>query len=94
MMGPSVTFYLQECKPPVVLPVEHAVDTALGVLRSTTTTELFYREHAWDTVRSYLVASVSLEDDEQMQMYFFRHPTYGSLLVFYQETGVFIFLGL
>jgi len=78
MIGPSVTVYLLECKSPVMLPVEQAVDTALSVLRSTTTAELFYRQHAWDTVRSYLVASINLDDDEHMQMYFFTHPRFVS----------------
>jgi len=76
MIGLSVTVYLQECKSPVMLPVEQTVDTALSVLRSTTTVELFYRQHAWDAVRSYLVASINLNDDEHMQTYFFTHPRY------------------
>ena len=81
MIGPSVTVYLQECKSPVLLPVEQAVETALSALRSTTTAELFYRQHAWDTVRSYLVASINLEDDEHMQTYFFTHPRFADLFV-------------
>jgi len=74
MIGPSVTVYLQECKSPVMLPVEQTMDTALVVLRAAATTELFYRQHAWDAVRCYLVASVNLDDDEQMQTCFFTHP--------------------
>lgn len=57
-----------------MLPTEQAIETALSVLRSTTSAELFYRQHAWDAVRCYLVASVSLDDDEQLQTYFFTHP--------------------
>ena len=80
MIGPSVTVYLQECKSPVMLPVEQAIETALIVLRSTTTVEMFYRQHAWKMVRSYLVASVNLEDDEHLQTYFFTHPRSPHLL--------------
>ena len=80
MIGPSVTIYLQECKSPVMLPVEQAVETALSVLRSTTTADVFYRQHAWDAVRSYLVASINLDDDEQTQTYLFTHPKFVDLL--------------
>jgi len=88
MIGPSVTVYLQECKSPIMLPVEQAMDTALGVLRAAATTELFYRQHAWDAVRCYLVASISLDDDEQMQTYFFTHPRSVMLLsIVFCRTG-------
>jgi len=82
MIGPSVTVYLQECKSPIMLPTEQAIETALSVLRSTTSAELFYRQHAWDAVRCYLVASVSLDDDEQLQTYFFTHPRSADCLRF------------
>jgi len=31
MIGPSMTVYLQECKSPIVLPVEQSIDTALSL---------------------------------------------------------------
>ena len=82
IIGPSMTIYLQECKSPIMLPVEQSIDTALGVLRTAATTEPFYRQHAWDAVRCYLVASVNLDDDEHMQTYFFTHPRSVALLDF------------
>jgi len=65
-----------------MLPAEQVIETALSVLRLTTSVELFYRQHAWDAVRCYLVASVSLGDDEQMQTYFFTHPRFRRLAFF------------
>jgi len=63
-----------------MLPVEQTVETALAVLRATSTAELFYRQHAWDAVRCYLVASINLDDGEQMQTYFFTHSRSAGLL--------------
>ena len=89
MIGPSVTVYLHDCKSPILLPVEQTVDTALSVLRATTSADLFYRQNAWNAVRCYLVASINFDDDEPMQTFFFTHPrsTEQSATVFFSVSG-------
>uniref|UniRef100_UPI00359021B0 transformation/transcription domain-associated protein-like n=1 Tax=Myxine glutinosa TaxID=7769 RepID=UPI00359021B0 len=59
--GPSVTIKLSHCKTSVQLPMEKAIETALDFLKSAST-EPYYWRQAWDVVRCFLVAMMSLDD--------------------------------
>ena len=60
-----------------MLPVENAVETALTVLKSSTT-DTFYRQNAWDLIRTFLVASISLDDDQQKMKSLFFNSAYAT----------------
>jgi len=69
-IGPCMTIYLQDCKTPVMLPVESSIEAAFNVLKSPSV-ETFYRQSAWDLIRCFLIACISLEDDLQKMNYLF-----------------------
>uniref|UniRef100_UPI00358FE8D5 transformation/transcription domain-associated protein-like isoform X3 n=1 Tax=Myxine glutinosa TaxID=7769 RepID=UPI00358FE8D5 len=61
--GPSVTIEFSDCKTSVQLPMEKAIETALDCLKSAST-EPYYRRQAWEVIRCFLVAMMSLDDSK------------------------------
>ena len=66
----SVTFH--ECRGDVSLPAERVVESALATLKARQT-ELFYYRTAWDVIRCYLVATMSVDDDKKTLTCLFTH---------------------
>jgi len=60
--GPQIQLFFQDHKASVTLPIEKAIETAHDVLK-TPNAELHYKKHAWQLVKSYLVASMVTNED-------------------------------
>ena len=71
-VGPCVTVYFQDCKTPVQLPSEKSIEVALTALKSSST-DTYYRKHAWEVIKCYLVATMNLDDDKQALTHLFTH---------------------
>ncbi|KAJ8314001.1 hypothetical protein KUTeg_008562 [Tegillarca granosa] len=71
--GPCITVYFQDCKTPVSMPVEKAIDAALTALKCSTT-DNYVRRQAWELIKCFLVSVMNLEDDKQSLSYLFSHP--------------------
>lgn len=65
---------------PIALPVEGAIETALNMLKLANS-ELFYRKQAWEVIRGFLAASMSLDEDQNHMMHLFMHPRYVVVVV-------------
>ncbi|XP_064648217.1 transformation/transcription domain-associated protein-like isoform X2 [Lineus longissimus] len=74
-VGPCVTIYFQDCKTPISLPVEKAIETALNALKSSST-ESFYRKQSWEVIKCYLVSVMNLDDEKSTLVQLFMHPSF------------------
>lgn len=74
-VGPCISIYYQDCKLPIALPVEKAIDEALAALKCSTT-DTYYRRQAWDLIRHFLVSVMNLEDDKPTLDNLFNHPSF------------------
>ncbi|XP_052224459.1 transformation/transcription domain-associated protein-like isoform X9 [Dreissena polymorpha] len=74
-VGPCISIYFQDCKQPVSLPVERAIDSALAALKSSTT-DTYYRKQAWELIRCFLVSVMNLEDEKSTLDNLFTHPSF------------------
>ena len=71
-VGPCITVHFKDCKTPISLPVEKAIEVAFEALKSSNT-EAFYRKQAWEVIKCYLVASMNLDDDKVTLSHLFNH---------------------
>lgn len=72
-VGPCITIYFQDCKQPISLPVEKAIDAALTALKCSST-DTYYRRQAWELIKCFLVSVMNLEDDKATLDNLFTHP--------------------
>ena len=75
--GPKFTIYFQE-QPggPIELPVKKVIETAFNALKSSSTEPGFYRKQCWEVIKSYLVASLQLDDDKSTLLKLLAHPSF------------------
>lgn len=70
-----------------------AIETALDCLKSANT-EPYYRRQAWEVIKCFLVAMMSLEDNKHALYQLLAHPKYvrnvvlHDRCVLYQDVGV------
>ncbi|XP_035826346.1 transformation/transcription domain-associated protein isoform X2 [Aplysia californica] len=74
-VGPCVNVHFQESKSPISLPVEKAVEAALTTLKSSLT-DSFHPRQAYDLIRCFLISVMNLDDEKQMMMHLFSHPSF------------------
>ncbi|KAB0398761.1 hypothetical protein E2I00_004750, partial [Balaenoptera physalus] len=75
VQGPSITVEFSDCKASLQLPMEKAIETALDCLKSANT-EPCYRRQAWEVIRCFLVAMMSLEDNKHALYQLLAHPNF------------------
>ncbi|XP_051789631.1 transformation/transcription domain-associated protein isoform X2 [Erpetoichthys calabaricus] len=75
VQGPSTTIEFSDCKASVQLPMEKAIETALDCLKSANT-EPYYRRQAWEVIKCFLVAMMSLEDNKHALYQLLAHPNF------------------
>ncbi|ERE76895.1 transformation/transcription domain-associated protein [Cricetulus griseus] len=75
VQGPSITVEFSDCKASLQLPMEKAIETALDCLKSANT-EPYYRRQAWEVIRCFLVAMMSLEDNKHALYQLLAHPNF------------------
>ncbi|XP_012878859.1 PREDICTED: transformation/transcription domain-associated protein [Dipodomys ordii] len=73
VQGPSITVEFSDCKASLQLPMEKAIETALDCLKSANT-EPYYRRQAWEVIKCFLVAMMSLEDNKHALYQLLAHP--------------------
>uniref|UniRef100_A0A8C4N9A3 Uncharacterized protein n=1 Tax=Eptatretus burgeri TaxID=7764 RepID=A0A8C4N9A3_EPTBU len=78
--GPSVTIEFSDCNTSVQLPMEKAIETALDCLKSAST-EPYYRRQAWEVIRCFLVAMMSLDDSKIPLHQLLSHSSFTEKLV-------------
>ncbi|KAL5007444.1 hypothetical protein ScPMuIL_016250 [Solemya velum] len=74
-VGPCITIYFQECKSPISLPVEKAIEAAATALKCSST-ETYYRLQAWELIKCFLVSVMNLEDDKHTLTNLFTHSSF------------------
>lgn len=74
-VGPCVVIHFQECKTPINLPVEKAIDTALSNLKCSSTNTYLLRQ-SWELIRCFLVSAMNLDDNRQCLLHLFSHSSY------------------
>lgn len=74
--GPCFTIYFPEHKDPISLPVKKVIETAFNALKSSSTEPGFYRKQCWEVIKSYLVASLQLDDDKSTLLKLLAHPSF------------------
>ncbi|XP_058851892.1 transformation/transcription domain-associated protein isoform X5 [Acipenser ruthenus] len=73
--GPSITTEFSDCKASIQLPMEKAIETALDCLKSANT-EPYYRRQAWEVIKCFLVAMMSLDDNKHALYQLLAHPNF------------------
>ncbi|XP_072275172.1 transformation/transcription domain-associated protein [Pyxicephalus adspersus] len=73
ILGPSITTEFADCKASIQLPMEKAIETALDCLKSANT-EPYYRRQAWEVIKCFLVAMMSLDDNKHALYQLLAHP--------------------
>ncbi|OWK61904.1 Transformation/transcription domain-associated protein [Lonchura striata] len=86
IQGPSITIEFSDCKASIQLPMEKAIETALDCLKSANT-EPYYRRQAWEVIKCFLVAMMSLDDNKHALYQLLAHPKYDNSLSLYQDEG-------
>ncbi|OXB82719.1 UNVERIFIED_CONTAM: hypothetical protein H355_000417 [Colinus virginianus] len=79
IQGPSITIEFSDCKASIQLPMEKAIETALDCLKSANT-EPYYRRQAWEVIKCFLVAMMSLDDNKHALYQLLAHPKYDNSL--------------
>ncbi|XP_052799623.1 transformation/transcription domain-associated protein-like isoform X2 [Mya arenaria] len=74
-VGPCISIYFPDCKQPISLPVEKAIDAALTALKCSST-DTYYRRQAWELIKCFLVSVMNLEDDKPTLDNLFNHPSF------------------
>jgi transformation/transcription domain-associated protein len=74
--GPRFSIYFHEHKDPIELPVKKVIETAFNALKSSSTEPGFYRKQCWEVIKSYLVASLQLDDDKSTLLKLLAHPSF------------------
>ncbi|CAH2988559.1 unnamed protein product [Chilo suppressalis] len=72
---PAVQAYFQDQSKPIDFEVDKVIETAFSALKSSTT-DPFYRRQCWEVLRCYLASSLNLDDDRQILMKLFNHPSF------------------
>ncbi|KAL7979236.1 hypothetical protein Chor_015260 [Crotalus horridus] len=75
ILGPSITAEFSDCKASIQLPMEKAIETALDCLKSANT-EPYYRRQAWEVIKCFLVAMMSLDDNKHALYQLLAHPNF------------------
>uniref|UniRef100_A0A8C3CKA9 Transformation/transcription domain associated protein n=1 Tax=Cairina moschata TaxID=8855 RepID=A0A8C3CKA9_CAIMO len=75
IQGPSITIEFSDCKASIQLPMEKAIETALDCLKSANT-EPYYRRQAWEVIKCFLVAMMSLDDNKHALYQLLAHPNF------------------
>ncbi|KAH0631953.1 hypothetical protein JD844_019873 [Phrynosoma platyrhinos] len=75
VQGPSITAEFSDCKASIQLPMEKAIETALDCLKSANT-EPYYRRQAWEVIKCFLVAMMSLDDNKHALYQLLAHPNF------------------
>ncbi|KAM5151825.1 transformation/transcription domain-associated protein [Mantella aurantiaca] len=75
IQGPSITTEFADCKASIQLPMEKAIETALDCLKSANT-EPYYRRQAWEVIKCFLVAMMSLDDNKHALYQLLAHPNF------------------
>ncbi|XP_015681343.1 transformation/transcription domain-associated protein, partial [Protobothrops mucrosquamatus] len=75
IQGPSITAEFSDCKASIQLPMEKAIETALDCLKSANT-EPYYRRQAWEVIKCFLVAMMSLDDNKHALYQLLAHPNF------------------
>ncbi|KAL3832377.1 hypothetical protein ACJMK2_024027 [Sinanodonta woodiana] len=74
-VGPCITIHFQDCKQPIALPVENAIDSALQALKNSET-DTYYRRQAWELIKCFLVSVMNLDDDKATLSNLFTHSSF------------------
>ena len=74
--GPKFTIHFPEHKDPIQLPVKKVIETAFNALKSSSTEPGFYRKQCWEVIKSYLVASLQLDDDKSTLLKLLAHTSF------------------
>ncbi|KAM4023906.1 transformation/transcription domain-associated protein [Anomaloglossus baeobatrachus] len=75
ILGPSITVEFADCKASIQLPMEKSIETALDCLKSANT-EPYYRRQAWEVIKCFLVAMMSLDDNKHALYQLLAHPNF------------------
>ncbi|CAJ0925872.1 unnamed protein product [Ranitomeya imitator] len=75
IQGPSITVEFGDCKSSIQLPMEKSIETALDCLKSANT-EPYYRRQAWEVIKCFLVAMMSLDDNKHALYQLLAHPNF------------------
>lgn len=73
--GPAVVTHFPEHSKPIDLSVEKIIDTAVAALKQATT-DPFYKKQSWEVIRSFLIASIKLDDNRFTIQKLFSHPSF------------------
>ena len=74
--GPCFTIYFPEHRDPIALPVKKVIETAFNALKSSSTEPGFYRKQCWEVIKSYLVASLQLDEEKSTLLKLLTHPLF------------------
>lgn len=77
LVPPAEAFQNHDCstKPSCCASLPQAIETALDCLKSANT-EPYYRRQAWEVIKCFLVAMMSLEDNKHALYQLLAHPKY------------------
>ena len=74
--GPCLTINFPEHREPIALPVKKVIETAFNALKSSSTEPGFNRKQCWEVIKSYLVASLQLDEDKSTLLKLLTHPMF------------------
>ena len=74
--GPCFTINFPEHREAVALPVKKVIETAFNALKSSSTEPGFYRKQCWEVIKSYLVASLQLDEERGTLLKLLTHPMF------------------
>ncbi|CAG9853589.1 unnamed protein product [Phyllotreta striolata] len=72
---PSILAKFNDQEQEIEFPVSKVIETAFNALKQSST-DPFYRKQAWEVINCYLTASRSLDDDENILINLFLHPSF------------------
>lgn len=77
LVPPAEAFRSRDCSsnPSCCASLPQAIETALDCLKSANT-EPYYRRQAWEVIKCFLVAMMSLEDNKHALYQLLAHPKY------------------
>ncbi|XP_077979126.1 transformation/transcription domain-associated protein-like [Glandiceps talaboti] len=76
-VGPCIVVCFQDCKTPVALPVQKAIETALNALKSAST-DAFYRRQAWEVVKGFIVSALNTDDERHTMYQILSHQSFSA----------------
>lgn len=72
---PAIIAHFHDQKQSIEFPVQKVIETAFNALKQSNT-DSFYRKQAWDVINCYLTASLHLNDDRNLLINLFLHPSF------------------